>query len=45
MTYEEMKAAVIKATIENDKAELEHLKQLDGRWYEDILDELAESES
>ena len=43
MTYNEMKAAVIKATNENDKVELEHMEWLDGRWYEDILDELAEA--
>lgn len=40
MTYTEMKDAVINALTCEDIEELKHLEQLDGRWYEDIMEEL-----
>lgn len=40
MTYTEMKDAVIKALAEKDGQELKHLSGLDGRWYDDIIEEL-----
>lgn len=40
MTYTEMKNAVIKALADNDREELKHLSNLDGRWFDDIFEEL-----
>lgn len=42
MTYAEMKNAVVKAIAEKDGQELKHLSGLDGRWYDDIMEELAQ---
>lgn len=45
MTYTEMKQAVIKALANKDEEELKHLQWLDGRWYEDIMEELKTEEA
>ena len=42
MTYTEMKDAVIKALADNNREELKHLSDLDGRWFDDIIEELKE---
>lgn len=42
MTYIEMKDAVIKALADNNREELKHLSDLDGRWFDDIIEELKE---
>lgn len=40
MTYTEFRDRVIEAMRNNDTEELKHLQALDGRWYEDITEEL-----
>lgn len=40
MTYLEMKDAVINALANMDYERLNHLKQMDGRWFEDIIEEI-----
>lgn len=45
MTYTEMKQAVINALANKDEEELKHLQWLDGRWYEDIMEELKTEEA
>lgn len=40
MTYLEMKDAVIKALADNNTEDLKHLSNLDGRWFDDIIEEV-----
>ena len=40
MTYAEMRDKIVEAIRNNDNEELKHLQSLDGRWYEDITEEL-----
>ena len=40
MTYYEMKDAIINALANKDDWEVRHLFSLDGRWFEDIIEEL-----
>lgn len=42
MEWVEFKEAVKTALANNDTEELNHLKWLDGRWYEDAIEEITE---
>ena len=45
MEYKEFKQAVKTAVETHDEYEMEHLKGLDGRWFEDIMEELKTEEA
>ena len=43
MEWNEFKTAVRTAVEANDQQELKHLEYLDGRWFEDAIEELEKS--